>query len=289
MSSSARASDLGERRGLLDEAAQHAGAALGRLGEQHPPAVVEVGQRFAVELGVLELEGGLERTLQGSAQGHRDLVRGGVGQPQHEHVAAVFDVRGDLLLVLDVLGAVEGVGVHGGVGCLLVRQPRTFAQVQPVAAVVGFLRRRRPTLAMRMVGGVAVGELEHRLAVEARAWASMRAGAVAAVGEPEGHLELVAALAALLLVAADAFAAPGEHGLQAQQPVLGDAELLAAVLAGVGADLDRVVVAAAFAALGGLGDGAGAGGVAGVAGQLDADDLVAGAFVVDQGARGRTR
>src|SRR5205085_6908179 len=68
---------------------------------------------------------------------------------------------------------------------------------------------------------------------------------------------------------------------EAEQSVLGCAERGVAELARVGSDLNRVVVAAAFAPLGGVGDRA-ATGLASVAGELDAHDLVARALVVDQ-------
>ena len=52
-----------------DEAAQGSGTALGGLGEQHPGPAVQVGQRLAVQLGVLELEARLDAAFEGVPQG----------------------------------------------------------------------------------------------------------------------------------------------------------------------------------------------------------------------------
>ena len=102
-------------------------------------------------------------------------------------------------------------------------------------------------------------------------------------GEAEGRLDLEAGPAAFLLVAGDPFPAPGVHRLEAKQAVRLTPEECPALLTGVDADRDRVVIAARLAASGVFG-------INGAvhsrrAGQLHPHDFVTGALVVDEGAR----
>ena len=58
------AGDLGELGRVVEQAAQHAGAALGGLEEQEQPAQVVGRQRLGGELLLFELEDGLDPALE---------------------------------------------------------------------------------------------------------------------------------------------------------------------------------------------------------------------------------
>ena len=78
------------------QAAEHARAALGGLGEQDAVARSLVGrQQLAVELGVLQLEGRLDASLKRVHDGQGGVDHDGGGELEDEDVAAVAHVRDD--------------------------------------------------------------------------------------------------------------------------------------------------------------------------------------------------
>ena len=86
----------GERVLLGLQAAQHAGPALGGLGEQHPvPRAVFGGQQLAVQLGVLQLEHRLDAAFQREHHRARHLFGRRLGELEDQDVAAVLDERDD--------------------------------------------------------------------------------------------------------------------------------------------------------------------------------------------------
>ena len=107
------AGGLAQRPRVVDEAAEHAGAALGALDEQRPAPAVLVGQALAGQLAVLELEGGLDAALQRDRGGDRGLQAHRPGQPGDQDVAAVLHVGDDPLLALDLVGVFQAVFLRG--------------------------------------------------------------------------------------------------------------------------------------------------------------------------------
>ena len=108
------------------------------------------------------------------------------------------------------------------------------------------------------------------------------AGLAAVVSEPVGGLQLEPGAAALFFVGGDPVAARGAYGGETEQGAGGVAQRLGAVLADVDADRLGMKVTAGTAAPGRTGDCSFLTGFGGRQG--DADHLVTGALVVDDGA-----
>ena len=68
------AGDCRQRRRILDEPAQHAGAAFGRLVDQDQSAIISRRQRLDSQLAVLELVLHLDRILEGGLKRGDDPV-----------------------------------------------------------------------------------------------------------------------------------------------------------------------------------------------------------------------
>ena len=131
------------------QAAEHARAALGGLGEQDAVARSLVGrQQLAVELGVLQLEGRLDASLKRVHDGQGGVDHDGAGELEDEDVAAVAHVRDDPRALPGrgvVVVAVLPCWPSGWAACRAVSQaPVTGSSQKPSASPSG--RRTGPRL-----------------------------------------------------------------------------------------------------------------------------------------------
>lgn len=193
----------GEGAGLVDEAAQHARPALGRLEEEQGTGRLGTRHGLGAQLRLLQLEGHLEGVVQGHLERDHRLRRERAGGLDEQAVSVVLHVRDNpagarahgVLRVVQVLVAVAG--------------PRALVDVQheaglgvgpPAPAQVDPPQFRR----------VAVRELGEDIAVAPHHRRAHRERPVA-LHEPERRLHLEALPAALLLVGADAVPAASGH------------------------------------------------------------------------------
>ena len=135
-----RPGGLRQRARVIDEAPQRAGAALGALHEQRPAPVVGVGQSFAGQLAVFQLECGLDASLQGDRRGDRRLQADRADSRVTQDVPAVLDIGDDPLLALDAARGLQAfLFRYGLVLGLVLLQPPAGGHVDHVAVDVGVL------------------------------------------------------------------------------------------------------------------------------------------------------
>src|SRR5690606_13705624 len=112
----------------------------------------------AGQLGVLELEFGLDPALQRVPERGGDLLIDGIGEPDHADVLAVLHERDDLYAPLDVLGGAQPVVLRGPVGRLGFAEPLPADGVEPEADVVPVAAAPAAEVDHPHGGGVAVHE-----------------------------------------------------------------------------------------------------------------------------------
>ncbi len=155
---------LGEGAPLVLDPAQHTGAALGGLREQHAAARPVVRrQQLRGQLGVLQLERRLDAPLHCVQERQRHRFGQRLVQRDDEDVAPVLHERQDPLLaplLVAVLVDHRHAGALDGVCGGPVVEPATVAQVQPVAVQLPLLVADPAEIGDPDRGRVAVVQVE---------------------------------------------------------------------------------------------------------------------------------
>jgi hypothetical protein len=273
--------DPGHGAFVLEQAAEHARAALGGLVEEEAAAIVAGGQRLGGELAVFDLELALDGALEGGLQRRHDGAAEGLGGVDEEAVAGVFDV-GDHALLLGGRGLVR-LGVE--LFRVLLARPDPALGVEEEAGRIGVLAPAPAEVDPPDVGRVAVGEGGEGGAVLVDQGGGATATVAIDSGEVDVGAQVVADPQALFFVRGDPVAAAGDDVAHAEEvlvDVTGERVAGGATIRGEGAryGLDRAAGAAA--------EGSGAQTIRAALLSLGAEDdlvdLEARSFVVDDRA-----